>query len=120
MALLRFRTRSPERDAATDARRLDRLSRLLSELADEIAAEKSGLENRYRSATTDAAFLVEAVENDSATDLPNGRVDALTDVIVSCERRLDVLAHQAALINEVGRALTERGWKELTSKWPRR
>ena len=73
MAIFNFRTRSPERDDATDTRRFDRLARLLNELTDEISVERSGLERRYRSATTDAAFLVEAIENDSVPERSQGQ-----------------------------------------------
>jgi hypothetical protein len=106
MALFGFRTRSPERDSATDARRFDRLARLLNELTDEITTERSGLERRYRSSTTDAAFLVEAIENDSASERVDGRVEALTASIMHCERRLELLARQASVLNEFRRVLT--------------
>lgn len=107
MALLSFRTRSTERDDATDARRFDRLARLLNELTDEISVERAGLERRYRSATTDAAFLVEAIENDGVSDRSQGRVDELTASILNCERRLEILSRQAAVLNEFRRTLTE-------------
>jgi hypothetical protein len=107
MPILNFRTRSPERDDATDARRFDRLARLLNELTDEISVERSGLERRYRSATTDAAFLVEAMENDGATERSNARVEDLTASIMNCERRLETLSHQASVLNEFRRFLTD-------------
>jgi hypothetical protein len=107
MAIFNFRTRSPERDKATDARRFDRLARLLNELTDEISVEKSGLERRYRSATTDAAFLVEAIENDGVSDRSNDRVEHLTASIINCERRLEFLTRQATVLNEFRAALTE-------------
>ncbi|HEY6631673.1 MAG TPA: hypothetical protein VIZ90_09495 [Rhizobiaceae bacterium] len=100
MALFGFRTRSPERDDATDARRFDRLARLLDEISDEISMERSGLERRYRSETTDAAFLVEAMENDGVAERSQGRVEELTASIINCERRLDYLSRQAAILDE--------------------
>lgn len=106
MPLLNFRTRSAERDDATDARRFDRLARLLNELTDEISVERSGLERRYRSATTDAAFLVEAIENGGATARSNDRVEDLTASILNCERRLESLSRQASTLNEFRRVLT--------------
>lgn len=106
MRVFNFRTRSPERDDATDAARFDRLARLLNELADEISVERSGLERRYRSAATDAAFLVEAIENDDARGRSDDRVEDLTASIVSCERRLESLAHHASVLNELRRLLT--------------
>ncbi|MEP9386339.1 hypothetical protein [Mesorhizobium sp. KR9-304] len=107
MAIFNFRIRNPERDEATDARRFDRLARLLNELTDEISVEKSGLERRYRSATTDAAFLVEAIENDGVSDRSNDRVEDLTASIINCERRLEFLSRQASVLNEFRGTLTE-------------
>lgn len=106
MAIFNFRTRSPERDDATDERRFDRLARLLNELTDEISVERSGLERRYRSATTDAAFLVDAIENDGVPERSNDRVEELTTSIISCERRLDVLSRQASVLNDFRKALS--------------
>ena len=106
MAIFNFRTRSPDRDDATDARRFDRLARLLNELTDEISVEKSGLERRYRAATTDAAFLVEAIENDGVSGRSQDRVEALTASILNCERRLDLLSRQASVLNEFRKTLS--------------
>lgn len=107
MAIFNFRTRSSERDEATDARRFDRLARLLNELTDEVSVERSGLERRYRAATTDAAFLVEAIENDGVSDRSQDRVEELTASILSCERRLDLLSHQASVLNELRKTLSD-------------
>jgi hypothetical protein len=107
MPVFNFRTRSPERDDATDSRRFDRLARLLNELTDEISVERSGLERRYRSATTDAAFLVEAIENDGASARSNDRVEDLTSSIMNCERRLESLSRQASVLNEFRRFLSD-------------
>ena len=107
MAIFGFRTRSPERDDATDARRSDRLARLFNEIADEISMERSGLERRYRSETTDAAFLVEAIENDGVPERSQGRVEELTASIINCERRLDFLSRQAVVLNEFRKTLSQ-------------
>ncbi len=111
MAIFGFRTRNPERDDATDARRFDRLARLLDEISDEISAERSGLERRYRSVTTDAAFLVEAIENDGAAARSNERVEELTASIINCERRLDSLSRQAAALDEFRESLSQLAQK---------
>lgn len=107
MAIFGFRTRNPERDGATDARRFDRLARLLNEISDEISVERSGLERRYRSAQTDAAFLVEAIENDGVPDRSKDRVEELTSSIINCERRLDFLSRQASVLNEFRKTLSQ-------------
>jgi hypothetical protein len=114
MAIFNFRTRNPERDDATDARRFDRLARLLNEIADEISVERSGLERRYRSATTDAAFLVEAIENDGVSSRSKDRVDELTTSIINCERRLDFLTQQASVLNELRKTLSDLAKKTLS------
>jgi hypothetical protein len=100
MSIFGFRTRSAERDDATDAGRLERLARLLDELTNDISVEKAGLENRYRAATEDAAFLVDAIENDGVSDRSRDRVDDLTAAILSCEKRLAVLARQVTLLDD--------------------
>lgn len=105
MSIFGFRTRSAERDEATDAGRLERLARLLDELTNEISVEKAGLENRYRSATTDAAFLVDAIENDGVSDRSRDRVDDLTAAILSCEKRLTILARQVVLLDDFRKEL---------------
>ena len=113
MAIFNFRTRSPERDDATDTRRFDRLARLLDELTDEISVEKSGLEHRYKSTTTDAAFLVEAIENDSVAERSRDRVEELTSSIIACERRLESLSRQASVLNEFRKVLSDLEKKNL-------
>mgnify|MGYP001486936503 CR=1 FL=1 len=111
MAIFGFRTRSPERDDATDTHRFDRLARLLEEITEEISLERSGLERRYRSETADAAFLAEAIENDGAPERSQGRVEELTTSIINCERRLDVLSRQAAVLDDIRRTLSELAQK---------
>jgi hypothetical protein len=107
VAIFGFRTRNPERDDATDTRRFDRLARLLAEISQEISAERSGLERRYNAATTDAAFLVEAIENDGAPERSKNRVEELTSSILDCERRLDLLSRQASALDEFRKTLSE-------------
>ena len=111
MAIFNFRTRSSERDDGTDVGRFDRLARLINELTDEISLEKSGLERRYRSATTDAAFLVEAIENDGAPERSKYRVEELTSSIINCERRLDFLSRQASVLNDFRKTLSDLATK---------
>lgn len=113
MSLFNFRTRSSARDEATDARRFDRLTRLLNELTDEISVERAGLERRYKSATTDAAFLVEAMQNEDASERSRARVDVLTASILGCESRLTDLSRQQAVLNDLRMSLTELAKKTL-------
>ena len=100
-----FRSRDPARDRQTDLSRFDRLARLFDQIAAEIAAEKTGLEKRYRSKATNAAFLVEAMENGSASTSRSSEVSELTNSILNCERRIAALAHQNSLMRELRHSL---------------
>ncbi|TIX36923.1 MAG: hypothetical protein E5V40_23625, partial [Mesorhizobium sp.] len=96
-----FRSRDPARDRQTDLQRFDRLARLLDQIAGEIEAEKTGLENRYRTKATNAAFLVEAMENGSASTGKSSEVSELTKSILNCERRIAELARQNGVMKEL-------------------
>lgn len=121
MSIFNLRFRSRERDDATDARRFGRLTRLLNELTDEIYVERCGLERQYKSETADAAFLLEAIENDGMPVRSNDRVRALTNSIINCERRLDFLKRKAAVLCDFRKALSDLA-KQTTfqSSEPRR
>jgi hypothetical protein len=96
-----FRSRDPARDRQADVSRLDRLAKLFEQIAAEIEAERVGLENRYRTTSTNAAFLVEAMENGSASDRRSSEVSALTTSILNCERRIAALSRQAGMMKEL-------------------
>ncbi|TPM36160.1 hypothetical protein [Mesorhizobium sp. B2-3-4] len=100
-----FRSRDPARDRQTDVARLDRLARLFEQIAAEIDAEKTGLEARYRKEATNAAFLVEAMENGSASDRRSSEVDALTQSILNTERRIAALSRQGGAMRELRHSL---------------
>ena len=100
-----FRSRDPARDRQADIARLDRLAKLFEQIAAEIEAEKTGLESRYRKTATNAAFLVEAMENGSATDRRSSEVSALTESILNCERRISALARQNGMMRELRHSL---------------
>lgn len=100
-----FRSRDPARDRQTDLQRFDRLAKLFDQISAEIEAEKTGLENRYRSTTANAAFLVEAVENGSASTGKLSEVGAMTNAILNCERRIAELARQNGLMKELRHSL---------------
>ncbi|TPK67919.1 hypothetical protein FJ546_05180 [Mesorhizobium sp. B2-4-19] len=100
-----FRSRDPARDRQADIARLDRLAKLFEQIAAEIAAEKTGLESRYRKTATNAAFLVEAMENGSASKKRSSEVSALTQSILNCERRIAALSRQHGLMKELRHSL---------------
>lgn len=100
-----FRSRNPERDRQTDIQRFDRLAKLFDQISAEIEAEKAGLENRYRSTAANAAFLVEAVENGSASTGKLSDVNAMTNAILNCERRIAELARQNGVMKDLRHSL---------------
>jgi hypothetical protein len=100
-----FRSRDPARDRQADVSRLDRLAKLFEQIAAEIEAERVGLENRYRTTSTNAAFLVEAMENGSASDRRSSEVSALTTSILNCERRIAALSRQDGMMKELRHSL---------------
>ena len=100
-----FRSRDPARDRQADVSRLDRLAKLFEQIASEIEAERVGLENRYRTTATNAAFLVEAMENGSASDRRSSEVSALTTSILNCERRIAALSRQDGMMKELRHSL---------------
>ncbi|GLQ81402.1 hypothetical protein GCM10007881_49230 [Mesorhizobium huakuii] len=100
-----FRSRDPARDRQADIARLDRLAKLFEQIAAEIKAEKTGLESRYRKTATNAAFLVEAMENGSASEKRSSEVSALTQSILNCERRIAALSRQDGLMKELRHSL---------------
>jgi small-conductance mechanosensitive channel len=100
-----FRSRDPARDRLADVSRLDRLAKLFEQIAAEIEAERTGLENRYRTTSTNAAFLVEAMENGSASDKRSSEVSALTQSILNCERRIAALSRQDGMMKELRHSL---------------
>ncbi|SFN70040.1 hypothetical protein SAMN03159463_00343 [Mesorhizobium sp. NFR06] len=100
-----FRSRDPVRDRQTDLQRFDRLAKLFDQIAAEIEAEKAGLEGRYKSTAANAAFLVEAMENGSASTSKGSDVSAMTNSILNCERRISELARQKGLMKELRHSL---------------
>ena len=100
-----FRSRDPARDRQTDLQRFDRLAKLFDQIGAEIEAEKTGLENRYRSTATNAAFLVEAMENGSASTDKSADVSAMTGAILNYERRIAELTRQKGLMKELRHTL---------------
>ncbi|PDQ18030.1 hypothetical protein CN311_26890 [Mesorhizobium sanjuanii] len=102
-----FRSRNPARDRQTDVARLDRLAKLFDQIAAEVEAEKSGLESRYRTKATNAAFLVEAMENGAASSSSSAEVSELTRSILNCERRIAALTRQNELMKDIRHSLDE-------------
>jgi len=100
-----FRSRDPARDRQTDLQRFDRLAKLFDQISAEIEAEKTGLEGRYKSTAANAAFLVEAMENGSASASKGSDVNAMTNSILNCERRIAELVRQKSLVKELRHSL---------------
>lgn len=81
-----------------DARRFERLRRLLDELGDEIATENGTLSGQYENASANAAFAFEAMENDEGPEWSSGKIKAQTASVIRCSQRLRSLQHEADFI----------------------
>ncbi|PWK68092.1 hypothetical protein [Aminobacter sp. AP02] len=98
-SIFAFRTRSPDRDEDTDRARFERLARALDQLASEVEAEKAGIRSRYEAVSANAAFLVEAMDNDAATSRRAAEMDQLTEALKNCLRRIEVLGRQTEFVS---------------------
>jgi hypothetical protein len=110
MGLFGFRVRDPQRDRATDFKRIHRLSAGLAELLDGIEAESAGLRDRRQRAADDAAFSLEALENDGKRGM-SSRLNELTGMMTRHSGLIASLKNQMAFINDL-RLRTESFAKE--------
>lgn len=95
-----FKTRSADRDRQTDTTRFQRIRDLLAEVSGEMDREKTGFEKRYGTVAADAAFLVEAMDNEAAPAGDNERIASLTETLRACERRIAFLNKQMLFMEE--------------------
>jgi len=119
-SLFGFRTRNPQRDRETDRERYERLESLLAEMAAQIAAERSGLERRYRESSANAGFLADAIDNEEAASGSSARLDAMTDDLINCERRLAALSRQIAVVEDLRTRARSLFPDPLQAETPRR
>lgn len=100
MALFAFNGRNDDRDRRADFKRLQRLSDVLSDLFAQIDEEQAGLAARYQNVTDNAAFSLEALENDCGI-VTFGEVTELTNSMVRCNARLAFLRQEMEFINNL-------------------
>lgn len=96
-----FRIRSKDRDRDTDRRRLDRLAEMSTSLFHEARREREGIRRRYEAAVGDAAFAMEAQTAENDQRKLDGRIDDLTETVLSCEARLRDLDVQADFYKDI-------------------
>lgn len=106
MAIFGFRTRNPARDRETDETRLHRLEHLLGELSSEIEREKNGLQSRYQKTADDAAFSLQALENDEGRAM-SSRLDELTGSMARYSARIAELENQMEFFQKLRRNVAE-------------
>ncbi|MBT1158851.1 hypothetical protein J1C56_25070 [Aminobacter anthyllidis] len=104
-SIFAFRTRSPDRDRATDKVRFDQLARSLDQLSSEIAAERTGIRKRYEAVSANAAFLVEAMDNSEVSQRRATEMDQLTETLKTCLRRIEALGRQTEFVAELRHVL---------------
>lgn len=98
-SILAFRTRTPDRDQGTDRVRFEQLARSLDQLASEIEAERTGIRSRYEAVSANAAFLVEAMDNDAVSSRRAAEMDQLTEALKNCLRRIEELGRQTEFVS---------------------
>ncbi|MEK1886010.1 MAG: hypothetical protein AAAB35_00205 [Phyllobacterium sp.] len=106
MALFSFRTRNPERDRQTDARRFQNLKQAIRDALAETERERDGFRRRYDDASVDAAFSFENIENEGATERTLAQVDNLTQALTRFSQRIDLLEKQTLFMREIDEAIT--------------
>lgn len=109
-----FMMRSADRDRRTDLERWERLSiaanRMdgeLEQLIKEIEGERNGLEARHRKYVEDAAFSLQAFENDDGNHL-SLKADQMAGAMKQLSARLNHLALQAVVIADARRRVQEQ------------
>lgn len=106
-SIFAFRTRSPDRDRQADAVRFVGLLDTLRQLIDGIEAEKTGIRNRYEAVSANAAFLVEAMDNDAVSSRRAAEMDQLTEALKNYLRRVDTLGKQGESVASLCRQVEE-------------
>lgn len=93
MSLLSFKIRNPNRDKETDEARLRMIASTLDDILKQIERESSGLQARYNRVAADAAFSLQAMENDRGEKM-GSKVDELTRSLARSRFRLKELEEQ--------------------------
>lgn len=100
MSIFGFKARGADRDRETDAQRFETLCRTIDDLSRQVASERDGLTKRLEKVRTDAAFTLQALEDDPESGL-SARVDELMGSLQQCERRLDKLQAHFGFLAEL-------------------
>lgn len=96
MSLFNFRIRRAVRDEETDRDRFARLLKVLDQIGAEMAHEVAGLQERYRGASSDAAYAEQALEEGRADREISLRIDDLTGTLDRYFERIALLQSQIA------------------------
>ena len=101
MGLNLFRVRSPARDRETDASRLRRLRKVLSDVGAEMERERNGLRDRYEKVSANAAFSLLAVEEENNDAGMGSRIGDMTETIIHYANRLASLDSQIHFLSNL-------------------
>lgn len=94
-AIFNFKTRSKQRDRQVDTARFAILNKALSEVTASIEQERAGLQKRYDDATSGAASLVVAEENNEAPLGSHKQLNKWTTEIIAYNARMKSLSNMA-------------------------
>ncbi len=97
-----FRYHGSGDDHQTDDDRRRRLSAAISGIAEEVRLELDTIHYRYEIASSDAAFLCQAIENEEARDAP--RPSQLSVSLLGYEQRITELSRQLGFLGDLRKA----------------
>ncbi|WP_026481523.1 hypothetical protein [Ahrensia sp. 13_GOM-1096m] len=97
----KFGVRNLQRDQQSDSVRKLRLEKALNAFSDEVRNEANGLKNRLATDTNDAAFLMDAIDNDEASDAEMLRMSELESSVIYARERIRLLARQAGFFDDI-------------------
>src|SRR5690606_4984851 len=106
MAALNIRTRNSDRDRVTDLSRLKRLEELLHQLRGEVENERDGLQSRYDTTQSSAAFALDAFENGGDEHLSD-QADSLGSQMKRYQDRMATLEHQKAFLKDIEQTVAD-------------
>jgi len=107
MALFRFRTRNPSRDRQTDLSRFASIRQMLDDTRAEIERERDGFQRRYDEVSMNAAFSLEAIENEGENEKISAKVDDFTQSLKSFTQRIAFLERQIAFLKGIDETVAD-------------
>lgn len=111
-----FRTRNPDRDRDTDRERFGRMLSAIESTRAAIAAEREGLQRRYKAVSNDAGFLDNAIDNGETSPENAAKIDQMATTMINYERRVADLSRQIETLDALIRHTTDVTGSHVSKK----